>query len=139
MSSREDAISLISQFKTCMPKDFWGEVNEAQRGIGFVLAYLNNTSGEVIAGDLARSLGVSTARIAALLNKMEKGGMVKRSPSARDARSTVVSITPAGKAIAREMQEKVIAKVELLLERVGKEDLEELLRISKKIKAAFEK
>lgn len=138
MSTREEAIALLSQFRECRARKFWGEVDDAQRGIGFALAYLVNSSGEVIAGDLAKNMGVSTARIAALLNKMEKSGLVKRNGSAKDARKTVVCITPEGREIANGIREKVIAKVELLLDRVGKEDLEEFLRISLKIKTALE-
>ena len=61
----------------------------------FVLAYLTQADGEVIAGDIARKLGVSTARVAALLKAMEKNGLVTRHASPADARRTVVEITPA--------------------------------------------
>ena len=78
MNTREEAIEFLQNQHSCRAKSFFGKIDESQKGIGFVLAYLRNSNGDVIAGDLARELNVSTARIAALLKKMEKSGYIKR-------------------------------------------------------------
>ena len=138
MSTRDDAQRFLSELKACRPRSFFGKLDETQRGISFVLAYLEETSGEVIAGDLARVLSVSTARIAAMLRTMEKNGLITRGTSAEDARRTVVNITPEGVVYAEKVRESILEKVELLVDRVGMEDLEEFLRISEKMKKALE-
>ena len=91
----------------------------------------------MIAGDLARQMKVSTARIAALLRRLEEKGLVMRCRSKDDARRTVVKITAAGAEYTAEIREQILKKTELLFERVGREDLSEFLRISAKISEAL--
>lgn len=138
MSTRDDARELLNELTVCRPRSFFGKIEEVQKGTGFILGYLTDAKGTVVAGDLAKELNVSTARIAALLNKLEKNGYVTRSTSAEDARRTVVEITPKGAALVAELREHILDKTMRLIDQVGKQDLEEFLRISRKIKAALE-
>ena len=47
-------------------------VDKAKQGIGFAMLFLyRNKDKEITCGDLAKELGCSTARIAALLKKLE--------------------------------------------------------------------
>lgn len=138
MNTRKDAQDLLHKLCDCRSRTFFNKIDQSQRGIGFVLVYLQEADHEVIAGDLARELNVSTARIAVLLRKMEKSGLVIRYRSSEDARQTVVEITQEGRAFVDEMKEQTLMKMELLIEKVGKEDMEEFIRISKKIKEAFD-
>lgn len=138
MSTREDAQEMLHKLRACRSKSVFGKIDESQTGIGFVLIYLQESDHEVIAGELARELNVSTARIAALLRKMEKNGFIVRYRSAVDARQTVVQITQKGSAYVDKMKEQMLMKMELLIEKVGKEDMEEFIRISHKIKEAFD-
>ena len=139
MNSREEAASLLNKLCLCVPRSLFSNIDETQRGYGFVLACLERAEGEVFAGDLAKRLNVSTARIAALLKKMEKSGLLTRHDSSEDGRRTLVEITPAGAALATEMREKAVSKVQSLIEQVGKEDLEQYIRISNKIREAMDK
>ena len=138
MDTREEALEMLHKLRACRSKSVFGKIDESQKGIGFVLVYLQEANHEVIAGDLARELGVSTARIAALLRKMEKNGLIVRYRSAMDARQTVVEITPEGNIYADRMKEQMLRKMELLIEKVGRKDLEEFIRISHKIKETFD-
>lgn len=137
MDTRDEARELLEKIHACRPRGFFGKVDESQRGVGFVLAYLCKADHEVIAGELARELGVSTARIAALLKSMEKNGLIVRQRSSDDARQTVVKITGAGAKFVNELKEQLLSKIELLVEKVGKRDLEEFIRISNKIREAL--
>lgn len=138
MNTREEAQEMLQKLRACRSKSVFGKIDESQKGIGFVLVYLREANHEVIAGELARELNVSTARIAALLRKMEKNGLIVRYRSAEDARQTVVQITQAGSAYVDKMKEQMLLKMELLLEKVGRKDLDEFIRISHKIKEAFD-
>lgn len=138
MASRADAQEFLRKIRNCRPRSFFGKVDECQRGTGFILAYLEQKSGEVIAGDLARELNVSTARIAALLKTMEKNGLIIRYRSSADNRQTVVEITQKGIDYSLKMREQILEKVELLLERVSREELDQFIRISEKIKEVLE-
>ncbi len=69
------------------------------------------SDGEVIAGDLSRKMNVSSARIAALLKKMEQGGLITRHSSSVDARRTVVEITPTGIVHAEEIKKQSLERL----------------------------
>lgn len=138
MGTREDAQELLHKLRACRSKSVFGKIDESQKGVGFVLVYLWESDHEVIAGELAKELNVSTARIAALLRKMEKNGLIIRYRSPMDARQIVVEITEQGNAYVNQMREQILMKMELLLEKVGKEDIEEFIRISHKINKALE-
>lgn len=138
MSTRENALEFLQKVSQCRAAAFFDDVDLFQKGSCFVLAYLEQSSGEVIAGDLAKELRVSTARIAALLKKMERNNLITRHSSPCDARKTVVKITPKGTAYADQEREKLLSKAELLIEKVGKRDLDELIRIFWKINAALD-
>ena len=138
MNSRKEAQEMLQKMRACRSKSFFNKIDESQKGIGFVLLYLQESSREVIAGDLARELDVSTARIAALLRKMEKNGLIIRSRSPLDARQTLVEITEAGNEYVDKRKEQILLIMEMLIEKVGREDMEEFIRISQKIKDVFE-
>ena len=137
MSTRDEARELLLKIRSCRPRSFFGKVDESQRGTGFVLNYLRESDHEVVAGELARELGVSTARIAALLKTMEKNGLILRQSSAEDARLTMVRITREGIEYNDRMWEFIVSKMELMIKMVGREELEEFIRISYKIREAL--
>lgn len=138
MGTKEDAQQFLKEFCSCVPRNFFNKVEETQKGMGFILLYLNGSENEVVAGDLAKVMNVSTPRIAALLKKMEGNGLIVRYDSPRDARKTVVEITSEGKNYLDKIKEDVLKRTELLFERIGKNDLEEFLRIAHRIKDVLE-
>lgn len=138
MSTREDAKAFLDELYSNIPKSFYSKIEMTQRGFGFILDYLEQAEGEVVAGDFAKKMNVSTARVAVLLKKMEESGFVTRRTSSKDARRTVVEITPAGIAFVDDLKEQALSRVELLLEQVSKEDLDTYVRISRKISKAME-
>ncbi len=137
MDVKSDAEELMEKFRSCAPKKFFSSVEEAERGIGFILVFLYKSDGEVIAGDIAREMNVTTARVAALLKKMEKNGLITRECSLNDGRRTVVKITGKGTAAVLRKREELLKRTELLIEKVGKKDLEDFIRISQKIRDAL--
>lgn len=138
MTKREEAMTVLSELGACVPRDFFSQLDELHKGTGFLLGLLAMADGVVYAGDIARRMNVSTARIAAILNKMEKNGFIRREPSTQDARKTAVKLTKLGQSWIQKTGERALDRTELLLERVGSEDVWEFIRLSKKIKAAME-
>ncbi len=138
MTKREDAAAILDQLHTCVPRDLFTRLDELHKGTGFVLGYLSGADGTVHAGDIAKEMNVSTARIAVILNKMEKTGFIRREPSTEDARKTVVKLTQLGRAWIQKTRQQALDRTELLLERVGPEDVWEFIRLSRKIKTAMD-
>jgi len=60
------------------------------------LGWLDN-SGDLRPSELARYLGVGLPAMTAVLGSLERKGFVRRQPHPTDRRSTIVSLTPAGR------------------------------------------
>lgn len=78
MSKREEAGKFLEDLYSCIPRFFYSEIESTKRGFGFLLSYLEQADKEVYAGELSKKLNVSTARIAALLKRMEQDGLITR-------------------------------------------------------------
>ena len=103
------------------------------RGEHFVLNYLLTHYGQAHPTDLSRHMVVSTARIAALLNRMEEKGFISRLPDPLDNRQIIVSLSPKGEEAIEQFRKKVIQSTAKMLERLGPEDAQEFLRIQRKL------
>lgn len=72
------------------------------RGQGRVLAALI-AEPEISQKDLTKQLGMSKQSLAELLGKLEKNGLICRTPSEKDKRSVIVRLLPAGREAACEL------------------------------------
>ncbi|MDD4370520.1 MAG: MarR family transcriptional regulator [Anaerostipes sp.] len=133
MNQRQDAIELLEKMQGSCPNQLFQKINDFDHGIIFVCIYLYCQEEEVIAGDIANEMKVSTARVATLLKKMEKRHLIRKYRSPKDARKTVVEITEEGKSFVEEKREKAISKMEHIMDEVGKEEMEVFVEILHKI------
>ncbi len=131
------AESFLAEFTSMGPFREVREMNKKNEGLGMILGYLYKNRGETVySGDLAKVSGVSTARIAAALKKLELSGLVRRSISEKDSRKTVVSLTDAGLKMAEAGKDGAILFTAKVIEKVGREEMESFLRILCDIKTA---
>lgn len=82
---------------------------------------------------LSRSMGVSSARIAALLKHLEQKGLVLRRTDEHDERRVNVSLTDAGRKLINERRREAIELVAAALRSLGEEDALEYIRIQQKM------
>ena len=139
MDKREQAIKLLNNFRENRPQIFLETFESSEKGINFILGYLEEAKHEVIAKDLAQALNVSTARIATLLNKMEKKDLIQKHNSTKDARKTVIILTKKGQHLTTHYKVVLIDITIKMIEEVGMEDLEKFIEISKKMKQSIVK
>ena len=95
----------------------------------FVMLLMRRCGGSVCPGHISREAQISTARVAALLNNLEKKGFISRSPSENDRRMSVVSLTEAGRAYADEKSCEMIDRHAEVLRSLGERDARELVRL----------
>lgn len=69
-------------------------ISKLTQGEHFVLNYLLTHRHQAHPVDLSRGLVVSTARIAALLNRMEDKGLISRLPDPLNNRQVIVTLSP---------------------------------------------
>ena len=54
MSTREDAKAFLAKLCSSMPRSCYSKLEATQRGFGFILDYLEQAEGEIVAGDFAK-------------------------------------------------------------------------------------
>ena len=105
---------------------------EVSRGEAFVLQKLYESQ-LLSPAEIAGCLGVSAARVANILNSLERKGFVVRHFDETDRRRICVEITAQGRQAAQADRLRVRDSIHHLLEHLGEEDSQELVRILHKI------
>ena len=109
------------------------KISKMTRGEVFVLNYLMTHQNQAHPAEISRSMVVSTARIAALLSRLEEKQYISRASDPSDNRQVIVTLLPQGLALIQRIRNEVIAAVVRMLERLGPEDAQEYISIQKKI------
>lgn len=86
---------------------------------------------------LANIMGITQATMTPLIDKLEKKGYVNKETSPTDKRAKLLSLTPKGEEVLFASMEKERAGLVKLLNVLGEEDTEELIRILKKVNQYF--
>lgn len=107
--------------------------SKLEQGTAFALNYLYMQEKGRHPKDISDSLGVSRARIAALLNHMEEQGLIRRDNDTEDNRRIIVTLTEHGRKKIQDMRKQVLFETAKMLEAIGPEDVQEYIRISEKI------
>lgn len=115
--------------KLNMQKDF----DENMKGEMFVIFYVLYKKDDVTPTLIRESLNVSSARVAAILNSLEKKNLISRKQSEKDKRKVLVELTAAGIELAEETKNNVISDVTNMLMLLGENDALEFVRIMKKL------
>ena len=109
------------------------DVSASMRGEMAVLRLLGESGLPLTAGDLSRDLRMTTSRIAAVLNSLQKKGMIERGEDAQDRRRVLVRLTAEGSALCEQRKACVRRRLAAIFERLGMEDTREFMRIMGRI------
>ena len=138
MATKEQIDYIISELPKAHPANFFKIFNDSNTGIGFAVKLLYSAEdNRLSAGAISEAMGVSTARVAVLLKKMEGKGLITRESDRADARVTVICLSEAGKNVARQMQENMLRHISYVIDRVGMEKLKQFIELSVEVKAAM--
>ncbi len=97
------------------------------------LLYLTFIQDGISSSELAEHLDVSLPRITSLLNALETKKMVKKRACPLDKRKTIIHITKYGKELVLSKKQEAIDKITKIMEKLDEKDINEYIRISKKI------
>ena len=106
---------------------------EDNRGMYTILKFIHEADKDVLAGDISKSLNISTARVAVALTSLKKRNFIEKIKSDDDARKTIVKITDIGKTALEERQNKIIKNITNLLNKLSNRDSKILLEIITKL------
>ena len=79
--------------------------------------------GRITAGDLAAESGLTTGAVTALLDRLERGGAVRRVPDPGDRRRVLVELTPAAQRTSNELYGPMAEAAASLLSRYSRDEL----------------
>jgi len=108
-------------------------MDEYMSGEIFALDFLASSDTEVHPKDISRALSLTSARIAAILNSLEKQGYLTRNPDPDDSRQLIVRLTEAGRELGYKRREELVKRTASMLESLGEEDAGNYVRIQKKL------
>lgn len=108
-------------------------VSDACGGEFFALSLLLLGDAPSCPSELSRSMGVSSARIAALLKHLEQKGFIQRRADEFDERRVNVSLTDTGRELINERRREAIERVAAALRSLGEEDAREYVRLQQKM------
>ncbi|MBR4039288.1 MAG: winged helix DNA-binding protein [Clostridia bacterium] len=109
------------------------EVSRTMRGEMAVLCLLMNEGKAMTAGELSRTLSMTTSRIAAVLGSLEKKGMLVRMPDETDKRRVLAALTPQGRTVCQRRKAHAHEHMALMLRWLGEDDAAHFVRIMKRI------
>lgn len=106
-------------------------VQDSIRGEYGTLHYLTYVQNGVSAGTLTQQLHVVPGRMTDILSSLERKGLVERRRCEQDKRRVLVYVTDKGRKAAKQKREAIRQEYAGLLEQLGREDTEELIRLLK--------
>lgn len=108
------------------------------QGEKWVLHYLAQMGGQAQPGTISQAMGVSTARIAAVLGSLERKGEVVRTPQLQDRRCVMVTLTDCGRVHLQTIYDTMLEQMQILLDALGPEDAQQLMYLVHRLPAIME-
>ncbi len=113
-------------------------LSDLSGGEYFALGILSDAAEALCPSGLSRAMGVSHARVSALLGSMEKKALIERRSDPGDERRVIVMLTEKGIERIRKKREETAARIAHILERIGSDGAEEYVALQKLIISAAE-
>lgn len=111
------------------------KMSKMMQGEMAVMRLLDKAEQALLAGEISRKLSMTTSRIAAVLNSLEKKEMIIRSVNPQDGRCIEVRITDKGHSFCEQQRNLVKRDMERMLMQMGEHDASEYVRL---VRLAFE-
>lgn len=138
MATQEQIEYVLRELPRAHPAEFFKIFNDSNAGIGFALKLLNTAEkNRLSAGAISEAMGVSTARVAVIIKKMESRGLITKESYWADARVTLVCLSDEGKALCEQMRANMSAHISAVIDRIGMEKLRQFIELSVEVKEAM--
>ncbi len=133
MDYKDLALEFIEVMNQSRKRSVPKQIDDSMRGEHFVLNYISEHEGNVTPSDISNEMGITTARIAAALNSLEKKGLIIRRIDAEDRRRILIDITDIGREQVKNHYQMILDTTIHMLEYLGEEDAKHYIRIMKKM------
>lgn len=125
--------SLKSICKTAKWRKILDLLEDGYKGMYVILRIVHDSNNDVVAGDLAKEMNVSTARIAYALNTLEGKGFIERKNEQSDRRKVVIKLTEKGENALKEREENISAVIKQTEANLTDEEFSTFFRLLSKM------
>lgn len=133
MAKKEQIDYVFNFIMKAQPQKFYKLITDSNAGIGAVLRMLDQAVDSVTAGKLSEDIGVSEARITALIKKMEKRGYIVKEKDSSDARITIIKLSEKGKKTADTIRKNLRSNIEIVIDSIGMGKIEQYIKLTTEI------
>ena len=137
--SKKDCKLLEEAMMELKPGELMSKIPTEEKGMNFVMRYLDFNDGKAYTSVLAKEMHTSTASISKVINKLEKKKYVKRVKSKEDSRKTEIVLTNLGIKHNTKMRENKDKFSEYILKNMSIEELLDFINTAKKLKSIIHK
>lgn len=124
----------IRRAQVAVFRDFQQSVGEGQiRPVSFSVLMLADAQPGIAQVDLARPLALDKASTVAVIDRLERAGLIERRESADDRRRRGLFLTPAGQQRLRELKPEVEQHEARMRSRLTPDEASQLLRLLQRL------
>mgnify|MGYP005867930309 CR=1 FL=1 len=114
------------------------QISEGRGSQRRILILLRETKG-MTQKELTARLGVQPGSASEVLNKLEQAGLISRTPSETDYRTTDIRLTPDGEALAKEAGAKRAERHEQMFAVLSEEEKDALIALLERVNAHWDR
>ncbi|GEM_PF-1023639 len=133
MDYQQAAETLLGYMPGMRNHDGFRSLNNVTAGEFTALIYLAKEHDGATAGELTAAIGVGSSRTTAILQSLERKGLLRRGTDPDDGRRVLAFLTDEGKRLEAEQREKALGSILSLMEYLGEEDSTNLLHLMERI------
>ncbi len=134
MATVEEVNKALQLFQDNNPKNIFDEMRRTEAGILAVLKILYMSEGNVRSKDISDQMGVSSARMAKLLKKMELKNLIIKKMNPADCRETIIELTEHGEVVMNKVSNHMYITAEKIIDDIGMDELEKMFVSLNKLK-----
>ncbi len=135
MAKKEEVLYALELFHNNRPQKIFDAVNRGEIGAFAVVKLLYEADKELTSADLCKHIKISSARMAVLIKRLEKKGLVVKTTSEVDTRAKILKLSEKGVALADKLKENMYETMGKIIDEFGLEELESMFTKLGKLKA----
>ena len=139
MDSREMAQTLLQEFAQLFREGATRHMKDVSGGELGVLGYIHYRGGGVTPSDISREFHISTARVANVLNALERKEYIERRSDREDRRKVRIFATEKGQHRTEGCIAAAVDQAQMMMEQLGEQDAAEVVRLMQRIREIYEK
>lgn len=134
MATKEEVEYVFDHLMIAKPEEIFMGMDKTKLGVGAVIRLLNTSDRPLSAGEISRSIRVSTARTAVLLKKMLAKGLILKDADELDGRKTLVTLSEKGKQSAQKAKTELFEQLAKAIDVLGMDKIKQFIALSIEIR-----